>query len=317
MFEFSGIAAVGNKLIVVDNETGQLGNNNAGISDHFDQAVFEVALTPSGEIELKRAWPDCFAKAPTFDDLEGITARDEFVYFIGSHSTDKEDTYRPERHVFLRLSVGPEGEPLPGTEVEVYKDLSDALLTWAISAGLTSEEIASKKGKAKTKFIKNFDIEGLAAIPNDPGLLLALRGPLHTKAPGKKPHALVLYFANPDEVFEKKNAKPRLATFATLDLKGQGISSIEFDPISQSLLIATTDKNEKQPLISRVWQWALPLKTSAPKEVKTFTGKKIEGVARIPKGHKFEDALLLAFDEEEPGGEAKQFGRLEVMRWVP
>src|SRR5687767_6656231 len=41
MFEFSGIAAVGNKLIVVDNETGQLGNNNAGISDHFDQAVFE------------------------------------------------------------------------------------------------------------------------------------------------------------------------------------------------------------------------------------------------------------------------------------
>ncbi|MFN7140225.1 MAG: hypothetical protein ACK4UN_12895, partial [Limisphaerales bacterium] len=99
MFEFSGVAAIGNKLIVVDNETGKLENNSAGIQDRFNEALFEVTFSEAGELKLQRAWSEAFAKAPSFDDLEGITARDRFVYLMGSHSTDKEGAHRPERHL--------------------------------------------------------------------------------------------------------------------------------------------------------------------------------------------------------------------------
>ncbi|MFN7138991.1 MAG: hypothetical protein ACK4UN_06610, partial [Limisphaerales bacterium] len=189
------------------------------------------------------------------------------------------------------------------------------------SVGLKTDEFTAKGGKKKatttTTFLKSFDIEGLAGIPGEPGLLLGLRGPLQTKAPDKKRRAFVVHFENPDEVFQKRGAQPRLSTFATLDLKGQGISSLEYDPMTKSLLIATTDKDERGPIISRLWQWQLPLMDSQPVEVQTFTGQKLEGVARIPQGHRFERALLLAFDEETKGNEDKQFGRLEVFSWKP
>jgi hypothetical protein len=318
MFELSGATAARGELIVVDNERGMLGTNNAGLVDQAKEAVFRVRLEEGQKPKIERCWSEAFAKLRVpYDDLEGITSGETNVYFIGSHSVDKSGFFRADRHVLLRLALGTNGAlGRAGLSVESFTNLTAAIRECGAALALETVVVTNKNRSQTMEVTKDLNIEGLAIVPKDDGLFIGLRGPLSGEVNSQgQSKALLLRLENPDELFQASGARPKLSLFATLDLGGQGISSLEYDPVSDSMLIGSSPAKEDGAMASHLWQWKFRTKNAKPGKLMTFVGRKLEGVARIPKGQPYGGNLLLTFDEEDSTGNSRQFGRIEVVRW--
>lgn len=306
MFEFSGLAVAGSRIYVVDNESDQLGTNATGITDQKKQAFFEVVLEKDGGIKLRRAFADAFAPhGKQANDIEALAMVGKDLYAVGSHSLKKGEEYKADRHFLMRVqgAAGESGQ----VKVEKVTNLSTALNELAGTAGLKATT-ARDKDEVSYPTLENLNIEGLSAAQGVEGLLIGLRSPQDSG------QAIVLHLHNPSEVFA--GAKPKLSLFKTLDLEGYGVSVLDYDEVTKSLLVGASGKEVAgQEQRTQLWQWKLPLKENVPVKVMSFDGHKLEGVCRIPAGLPHAGKLLLAFDEEDPDNAKIQFGRLVVLAW--
>jgi len=184
---------------------------------------------PKGELDVE--------DFTTFDksDLEGAARIGSRVYWISSHSLNKEGKDRPKRKVLFATDIiAGAGAPRLKTVGKPYTGLLDALIA---AAGVAREIL---------------NIEGLAATA-DGGLLIGLRAPL---VGGK---AIVVPLKNPKEIIEAAAAAPVAPNFGkaiALKLDGFGIRSIERVGTGdrQFLISAGPEQDSAEPF--RLYWWS-------------------------------------------------------------
>jgi hypothetical protein len=313
MFEFSAAAWVAGKIIIADNETGKLKQPLNNTADDTEMALF-TADVGDGVLSVRRdrSWRDAFARLgkKDYDDIEAAAVRENFLYLLCSHSRDSQGQPRAERHVFLRVTVDAAGNPVHiAPSVPLTDRIREALHALPLGDA-SSEEPAS---------VDQLNIEGLALL-GDQEALIGLRAPLVSGDNGKK-HAIVLRVSKLDALFDQTDSAPEVSFYSPLDLDGRGIASLEWDPASDSLLVAAAPyAEEKRGDYSSLWKWQ-PHGGKEPIEIARFVGHKLEGIARLPADHPRRDlqnSLVLAFDEEAPAGllnrRREQFGRIVIIR---
>jgi len=95
------------------------------------------------------------------------------------------------------------------------------------------------------------DIEGVAWDPRTGHLLFGLRGPL------RGDRAQVVSMDNPDDVFEH-GAMPILSGPFLLDLEGQGIRDLTYDPNLDGFLVVAGASGMSAYGHAELWRWAGP-----------------------------------------------------------
>jgi hypothetical protein len=211
----------------------------------LDDSHFAVASDETNVIQIyKRGDRDTKGELDvetltTFDksDIEGAARIGSRVYWISSHSLNKEGKDRPKRKVLFATDIiagAGGGAPMLKTVGKPYTELRDALIA---AAGVARETL---------------NIEALAAT-GDGGLLIGLRTPL---VDGK---AIVLQLKNPKEIIEATAAAPVAPSFGKavpLKLDGFGIRSIERVGTGdrQFLISAGPEQDSAEPF--RLYWWS-------------------------------------------------------------
>ncbi len=166
-------------------------------------------------------------------DLEAVALdKNGYIYIITSHSRKKKDGKRsPSREKLARFRI--EGNRI--IEPAVVTDLKAHII----------DEHAILKQAAEITDVKNkgsLNIEGLAYDFAQDRLLIGFRTPL---ADSK---AIIITIDNPIGLFEPGKA-PRVADEAILlDLNGEGIRALAYDPRLRSYLILSRSAGEKNHL---------------------------------------------------------------------
>lgn len=149
-------------------------------------------------------------------DLEGAARMGDRIYWIGSHSADKEGRERPSTQLLFATRVlRRNGAPTLDALGRPYRTLLRDLAADPRYRGfdlIGASRLPSKESGG-------LSIEGLAATPSG-GLLVGLRNPLV-----ERNRALVVPLLNPAEVLEGRSA--RFGDPTRLDLQGLGVRSIE------------------------------------------------------------------------------------------
>jgi hypothetical protein len=137
-------------------------------------------------------------------DLEGAACLGSRIYWIGSHSRNKEGKYRSSRHRLFATEMK-KGVPVPVGRA--YKTLVQDL-------GLDIDQRRPPKEGG-------LSIEGLCATREPGELLIGFRSPLNQ---GK---AILIPLRNAEEVIDP-GVEPEFGTPILLDLAGLGIRSIDY-----------------------------------------------------------------------------------------
>ena len=158
-------------------------------------------------------------------DIEGATRVGDIIYWITSHTRNRDGRERASRYRFFAtrvitnagaVTVRPEGQPQAG------------LLHQILNEPKLAKYRLSRAAQLSPKVPGSFNIEGLCATPEG-HLLICLRSPL---ADGR---AILVPLANPAEVVQGRAA--RFLDPIELNLKGEGIRDIQFAD-SRYILIA-------------------------------------------------------------------------------
>jgi hypothetical protein len=137
-------------------------------------------------------------------DLEAAALVGDRIYWISSHSFNKDKEDKKKRKIFFatRVTVQDGNPVLTPVAKPVIGRLRDPLIAMI---GVPASEL---------------NIEGLAATPSG-ALLIGLRGPLNAKK-----EAIVVALGNPAAVVEN-GAMPQFDKVEPLDLGGRGIRSMD------------------------------------------------------------------------------------------
>lgn len=147
-------------------------------------------------------------------DLEGAARLGDRIYWIGSHSRNKQGEVQVERQVLFATVIRGQGEEADLVPVgRPFRGLLGAMAAEVRLRDLDLTRAARLPGEAKGAL----NIEGLAAGP-DGSLWIAFRNPVPLG------RALIVPLLNPGEVVEGKPA--RLGDPIRLDLQGAGIRDL-------------------------------------------------------------------------------------------
>ena len=199
MCDASGGAAIGTNLVAVaDDEDSVLRLYRC---DQGGPPVRMVDVSPFLGAEGK--FPET--------DLEGACWLGDKIFWIGSHSQNREGKFRPNRRVFFATRVessaaGPTLVPAGSCYHGLLFDLLDDPRLEAYELGIASTRAPKSAGA--------LNIEGLCATPEG-HLLIGFRNPI------PKGRALVVPMLNPEEVIGGRPA--RFGDPILLDLGGMGI----------------------------------------------------------------------------------------------
>lgn len=180
-------------------------------------------------------------RQPDVTDIEGSTQIGDTVFWVTSHSLNKNGRDKVERKVLFATSVS-DGFHLSATG-KPYRGLRAD-----IARALEIEEAA---------ILADFNIEGMASTPADT-LLIGLRGPLASEEPSR---AYVVEIANPfkliaDDAVTGTHADVvkvhKLKLFDDGEDKGRGIRSIERAG-NRYIIVAGSVLDSDQP--SRLYSW--------------------------------------------------------------
>jgi hypothetical protein len=227
------------------------------------------------------------------DDLEAIASKPddkapETVYVITSHSNNKKGEQSAGRQKLLEVSLalGSEGritksqEKLRVSIENIFDKLSNELPDENLKkrvAELKDEKLAQK---AQDKGV--IQIEGLA-IDEDDYAYIGFRSPLVQKQEVK--YALILR-AKLSELFsDKPEFQPFLLNLWS-DNASQGISSIDYDTQTKTLLLIGNDPTE-QLNKPRLWQWYFSGETAL------IQNPRDRGLIYYPSGSARPELLLL------------------------
>jgi hypothetical protein len=183
----------------------------ASAAAYIDDVHFVVASDDTNRLQIHaRGKPDPVGSGidmedfTSFDksDLEGAAGIGNRIYWISSHSFNKDGEDKAKRKVFFATRVvNKNGKPTLVETGKAIKSLRDPI------------------AKAAQVDPKDLNIESLAATPEG-GLLIGLRQPLRN---GK---AILIPFKNPAAVVEN-GAPPELGAAMSVNLKGGGFRSME------------------------------------------------------------------------------------------
>lgn len=177
-------------------------------------------------------------------DIEGVTEVDGVIYWITSHSRNKDAERKPLRHQFFANKITNANPP---TLKKVGKSYTQLLLRDMIEdpklAFLdlqTAETIAPEKEGG-------LNIEGLTATPQGE-LLIGFRNPVRD---GK---AILIPFKNPQDVIkENQDIKAEFCDPILLDLGELGIRSIEYWSAIDAYLIIGGDSGTGSQFTLYTW----------------------------------------------------------------
>jgi Protein of unknown function (DUF3616) len=176
-------------------------------------------------------------------DIEGAARLGDKIYWIGSHSTNKNGKARPNRRRLFatevkvannKVTVVPIGKPY----IDLIDDLSKSpeLKMYALDA---AAKIAPKEKNA-------LNIEGLATTPQGT-LLIGFRNPIPE---GK---ALIVPLNNPVDVI-KGISRAQLGRPILLSLGGLGIRDIEYSELHHQYFIIAGPYGEEGEL--KLYRWS-------------------------------------------------------------
>jgi Protein of unknown function (DUF3616) len=176
-------------------------------------------------------------------DIEGAARLGDKIYWIGSHSANKNGNARPNRRrlfatevkvVNNKVTVAPTGKPY----IDLIDDLSKSpeLKMYALDA---AAKVAPKEKNA-------LNIEGLATTPQGT-LLIGFRNPIPE---GK---ALIVPLNNPVDVI-KGIARAQLGRPILLSLGGLGIRDIEYSELHHQYFIIAGPYGEEGEL--KLYRWS-------------------------------------------------------------
>ncbi len=199
-------------------------DSNAKKNQHFKRLPFDVTLKYSDG-----------SKAPLLNDLEGLTqGKQHWIYATTSHSRNSKGKRKAEREQLVRFRIEKNG-----------------IVDYQIAIGLTEYLQATLP---KKKAFKKLNIEGLAYDQQHGDLLLGLRSPLH------KNKATLIRLKNPEALFKIRNTPHSNSSTEVshetklLDLDGNSIRSIEYDPILKGyIIVAGSVKDRGKPF--KLWLW--------------------------------------------------------------
>ena len=212
------------------------------VEDEASRAISVMTLADDGslvgndalDLRLMRSF------GSQLSDLEGLSIDENgFIYAITSHSKNKDGERVPAREQLLRFRI--EGNRV--TEISRYGSLVDDLQ----NSNQLQSAIADET--EKNFDFDNLNIEGMTYYQKAGQLMLGLRSP---KARGD---AVIITIKNPAEVFERE-VSPQFGTPILLDLKGEGIRALSYDPVLGLFLIVNEIENSQEDKVSQLWTWS-------------------------------------------------------------
>ncbi len=166
------------------------------------------------------------------DDLEAVTiAADGYVYAITSHSRTQAGNRKQRRELLVRFRVNGER----ATDIDTITSLRGAIT--AVNTEL------DRAGRAREN---NLNIEGLAYDNAGNRLLIGLRQPVIDGL------SAILALPNPDSAFSENEAE--MLKLILLDLDGEGIRALAFDPLLNGFLIIS--RREEKDADFSLWCWS-------------------------------------------------------------
>lgn len=168
-------------------------------------------------------------------DIEGAARIDNRIYWIGSHSRNRNGKLRSNRQVFFATTLQTNGNDVILTPVgTLHAGLVAALLMDPLLAGVGLREAAGDPAHDSPKLApkKNgLNIEGLVAIPGTRSLLIGFRNPCPEGL------ALLVPFMNPDEVIDFNEA-PSFDRPILINLGGLAIRDMTYSEHYHAFLVA-------------------------------------------------------------------------------
>jgi hypothetical protein len=192
-------------------------------------------------------------------DIEDAARSGDRIYWITSHGRSKKGKKRSNRYRLFATDIT--GAP-PMLQLQWgghYDRLVQDILdrdAWDDDSMVTAETIdliaqatqldkkkVNKLGPKKT----GLNIEALAAVPDQGGLLIGFRNPL---VQGK---ALILNLKNPDALLSKNGVRARFSKPAHIDLDGLGLRSMAYDKARKVFFIIAGPTKNKGPF--KLFRW--------------------------------------------------------------
>jgi multidrug resistance efflux pump len=246
-------------------------SDDTGLEDADDKAPWLFAMTREGAIDAE---PLPIAGVGSINDLESIAAGDGGeVYVLASQSHSRKGKRPAARTAFMRLM--PDGR---GFRVDAAVSLADAL------------EAAGEGAMAKLglpKGTRDLEIEGMAFRGG--ALYLGLKTPLDAQG-----NAMIWKLGDPGALLSQKSlASAALSLFAKVRVEAEagqakvpgGISELLFLPDGALMIASTPSSGDGAPESGRLYHVPASLLSSpaggalSPREVRTFPGKKPEGLS--------------------------------------
>lgn len=165
-------------------------------------------------------------KGAKWDDMEGLaTVSTDKFFGMTSHSLTKKGKQRPEREQLIMFSM-------KDGKITAQK-------SWSLRANLLSylsknlaKDVDVKQAESGTPDDGGLNVEGLAFVNGQ--LYFGLRSPLT-----KKGKAIVLIVSNPE-------TSPEVTGHTLLDLKNNGIRSLESDESNLLIVAGSTDDTDAE-----------------------------------------------------------------------
>ncbi|MDT8375438.1 MAG: DUF3616 domain-containing protein [Mariprofundaceae bacterium] len=193
-------------------------------------------------------------------DIEDATRSGDRIYWISSHGRSKKGKMRHNRYRLfatdithappeLQLQWGDRYDHLVPDMLDRHSwdnpDSRITIETMELIAHSTQLE-REKVGKLAPKE-KGLNIEALAAVPEQGGLLIGFRNPL---VQGK---ALVLHLKNPAQLLANNGSRAKFSEPVYIDMNGLGFRSMAYDPAGKTFYIIAGPKDGGGPF--RLFRW--------------------------------------------------------------
>lgn len=194
-------------------------------------------------------------------DIEGATRVGNRIYWITSHSRNKDGKMRPSRYRFFALdfvlqpdsvSFTPVGKPCTTLIQQLLAD--PAVRPLGLDSATRLDDNLSKKEREKlAPKEQGLNIEALAASPDGKTLYIGFRNPRPAHPVSGRPMAIMIPLANPDAILLRDDPA-RFEPPLLWDLKGLGIRGMEFSPILKSFFIIPGHPDSKSSF--ELYHWS-------------------------------------------------------------
>ncbi len=280
IFEPSGIAQLRDGRVLV-------------VEDEPNHPFSLLKIYPLRHIESKALKPDeIFSKKGPhqafriLDDLEGLTTDDKgYMYTVTSHSLSGKGRFKQNRNKLARFQISGNKIFAPVVVTDMAEKLTQLFSDHEPSAAHSE-----------------INIEALTLNARQDELLLGLRAPLD-----KNGKALIASIDNLDALFNKKVPVHFSSQLIKLDLNGNGIRGMAYDPHLQGyLIISGSPVKTSENKLNQLWFWnGIAGAPPRPARVQGLKGlKNAEGIAPIELNGK--SLILIVSDdgnkeENKPG----------------